>query len=139
MSAPVGLSRATRRRRALAALLAAITSVTTPVAAHAQDGARTERPIVRGAAVAPDAVVRLYVPAGTVRVTTWERDSVAVRGTTAPAVTVFGAGTRHAIKLGVEPATPGDTRLARADWVVTVPRRARLWVKMIDGAIETAG
>jgi hypothetical protein len=102
--------------------------------AHAQP-VRT----VRGYHVTADVTMRIYVPAGRLRLVTWNRDSVDVTGTTSARTTVFGGGSNTHVKFGVEPATPGDTVLPRVDWTVTVPRAARVWVKMIDGSIETTG
>ncbi len=103
----------------------------------AQSGARS--PVHRGMGVSPGVSLRVFVPAGRVRIAVWSRDSIDVTGTIGPTASVFGGGNRDYAKFGVEPLRAGDTQLAEADWVVTVPLRAHAWVKMTAGAIETDG
>lgn len=97
------------------------------------------QPLVRGYPTSPVVSMRAYVPAGHVRVRVWDRDSVHIAGTIGAASSYFGGGAHDFVKLGVEPLRTGDTRLPDADLVVTIPRRARLWVKTITGTIETDG
>lgn len=101
--------------------------------------ASQDMPTARGFAVTSDVTMRVYVPAGRLRVTTWERDSVHVSGSTASNSSVFGGGSRTHIKLGVEARITGDSALPRADWVLQVPKAARLWIKMIDGDMDVRG
>jgi Putative adhesin len=89
--------------------------------------------------VSPTVSLRVFVPAGRVRIAVWSRDSIDVAGTIGATASVFGGGNRDYAKFGVEPLRTGDTQLAAADWVVTVPLRAHVWVKMTAGAIETDG
>lgn len=96
-------------------------------------------PLLRGFAAKSNVNLRVFVPAGQVRVVVWDRDSIAVSGTIGTSSSMFGGGRPDYVKFGVEPMRVGDTRLASADWVVTVPRKAHVWVKMTDGAIETEG
>ncbi len=83
--------------------------------------------------------MRIYAPAGCVKVRVWSRDSIDVAGTIAAGASLFGGGSRDAVKFGVEAQRTGDTRLPAVDWVVTVPRNARVWVKMTSGRIESDG
>lgn len=83
--------------------------------------------------------MRIYLPKGRLRVSTWTRDSVHVRGTVGATASFFGGGSRTHVKLGVEARLASDTRLPDADWVVQVPARARLWIKQIDGDLEVTG
>ncbi len=124
-----------RRRVAAVAAVAAIAGV----ALRAPDGLSAQRPHATGWAVAPDVALRVFVPAGRVRLEAWGRDSVDVRGTIGAAGALFGGGTRTALKVGLEPAVRGDARLPSADWVVRVPARARVFVKMVDGTIASTG
>lgn len=96
------------------------------------------QPVVRGYAAAADISMRIYVPAGRVRIAVWARDSVHVKGTTGQGVTVFGGGSRTHMKFGIESRVPGDT-LPEADLEVSVPRGARVWLKMIDGRADVTG
>jgi hypothetical protein len=99
----------------------------------------TLQPVTRGYPAAADAAIRLYVPAGSLRVEAWDRDSIALRGTLGVNASMFGGGSRQAIKLGVEAQSRAEEALPSAGLIVFVPRRARLWVKMIDGALSVTG
>lgn len=96
-------------------------------------------PFIKGFSATSDVTMRIYAPAGRVRVVVWQRDSVMVRGTMGPKSSFFGGGARTHIKLGVESRVASDTVLPSVDWEVTVPRNARLWIKMIDGALLASG
>ncbi|MES2521800.1 MAG: DUF4097 family beta strand repeat-containing protein [Gemmatimonadota bacterium] len=97
------------------------------------------QPSLRGFAATPDVTMRIYVPAGRIRLVTWSRDSVAVSGTTGANASMFGGGSRTHVKFGVEPRATGDSTLPRADLTITIPRAARVWIKMIDGEIDARG
>ena len=86
-----------------------------------------------------DVVMRIYVPKGRVTITTWTRDSIAVRGALGANASFFGGGDRAHVKFGVEPRTPTNAELPSGDFTVVVPRGARLWVKMIDGELSVSG
>ena len=94
---------------------------------------------IRGFAATATVNMRIFVPSGRVRVTVWDRDSIAVAGTIGASSAMFGGGRNDYVKLGVEPLRTGDTNPAEADLSVTVPRRAHVWVKMTVGAIEASG
>ncbi|MDZ4862600.1 MAG: hypothetical protein SGJ01_04065 [Gemmatimonadota bacterium] len=74
------------------------------------------------------AAIRIWSLTGSIRLTTWARDSVSVRGRVdASAGHFFLGGTREALKFGVESAagvSPGGT----ADLEIRVPAGARLWI-----------
>lgn len=99
----------------------------------------TDRPAARGWSVAPDATVRLYVPAGRVTVRAWDRDSVDLQGTLHANASLFGGGASTHVKVGVEAYSQTDGTLPRATLEVRVPPRARLWIKMIDGELSVSG
>ncbi len=122
--------RNTRCRRLCAGVLL-LASSSTSIAAQ-------ER-MHRGMAAAPTVSLRVFVPAGRVRVAVWSRDSIDIAGTVGATASVFGGGTREYVKFGVDALRTGDTRLPDADWVVTVPAAAHVWVKMTAGVIETDG
>lgn len=93
-------------------------------------------------AASGDVSMRIWVPSGTVRVETWDRDSIMVTGSMNKTSHFFGGGSGRGAKLGVENNDPKDTRMPRGDLVVTVPRKAHVWIKMTDGdvtATHTAG
>ena len=101
--------------------------------------ADAQQRIHRGLPASPTVSMRLYVPAGHVRIAVWSRDSIDIAGTIADSTSMFGGGDREHSKFGVGPIRTDDTRLPSADWVVTVPRKARVWVKMTSGTIESDG
>lgn len=86
---------------------------------------------------APDANLRVMIMEGSVRILTWDRDSVRVAGRLDAAGRrgfYFAASRAAGGKLGVEPNGGG-----RADLEVTVPVGARLWVKTAGAPITVAG
>lgn len=98
-----------------------------------------QAPTLRGYPATADVTMRIYVPAGRIRVGVWNRDSIHVAGAVGTSAVMFGGGNRTHVKLGIEPKVTGDAVLPTADWVVTIPRRARVWIKMIDGAMSVTG
>lgn len=98
-----------------------------------------QTPLPRTFAVARDVSLRIWVPAGSVRLETWDRDSIRVSGTVAPSSRFFGGGMGRGAKLGVDNFDVRDTTLARGALVVTVPRLAHVWIKMTEGQVTAAG
>lgn len=97
--------------------------------------------IATGRAASRDAAIRIYSLTGSLRITTWDRDSVAVRGRVdRTAGRFYLGGTREALKLGVE-SPEGKEPQWTADLEIQVPAGARLWVKSAaaDIDITTAG
>ncbi len=134
-----GFCRAVIRRLRIAALGTGVVVLTSAQTVSAQLPAASMQQTARGFATTSDVTMRLYVPAGRVRVSTWARDSVHVRGTLSANAEMFGGGSRTHIKFGIETRVRGDTILPTADWDVTVPAGARLWLKMIDGDMHVKG
>jgi DUF4097 and DUF4098 domain-containing protein YvlB len=109
--------------------------------------ARAQTPadgIVLGARrVGPTVPLKIYNPAGSVRVIAWDRDSVVVRGPARPFGFFFG-GNPTAIKFGVNEFTfgveepRGDTAKT-AHFVVWVPRHSQVNVKTASASIEAHG
>lgn len=93
----------------------------------------------RGVAVDPEVALRLWIPAGEVQVTAWDRDSVAVEATTSEGVQLVGGGSRDAAKYAVEFIDRSRTGLPGAKLVVRVPRRARVWIKSTTAAVVVRG
>jgi hypothetical protein len=120
--------RGTIRRVLLASLTLSSLGAVRPLAA--QDAVSTGRAAAAGAAI------RIYLGTGSLRVTAWNRDSVAAKGRIDPgAGRFFIGGTREAIKLGVE--TPDDREpVGTADLEVSVPAGVRLWIKSASADVE---
>ena len=109
---------------ALAAALAAQST------AHAQEQVDVRR------AIAGDASVRIQNLVGSTRVVGWDKDSVAVTGTSAGRF-YFGANANSA-KMGVE--LPLDAANAEPSHLeVRVPAGARVWAKSATASIEVEG
>ncbi len=101
---------------------------------EAQGAIRTGRP------ASQDAAIRLWLPRGSVRITTWSRDSVDVRGRVDPQAGRFlMGGSPTALKVVVEPPE-GRAADGIADLDVVIPAGARLWVTSAAAEVEvTAG
>ena len=111
-----------------------LTLAALPTALIAQTSVREGRPAAR------DAVVRLSLPAGILRVTAWERDSVDVRGRLDGGATSFMLGGPPASLKGGLMVTPPSSRSASADLEVRLPREARVRVQSGAAEVEvTAG
>ena len=127
------------RRRGAYALAALLLAATLPPAA----GAQTR--IDRRAPAAPVGLLRIHNLVGAVRVTGWDRDTIAVTGTVGTGEFYFGVG-KGSGKMGVElPAsvTEGGLESATAKGQIVpsmlevrVPRRTRVWVKTASADIE---
>ena len=91
--------------------------------------------VARGWSAAPTAAVRVFNLAGSTRITGWDRDSIAVTATVGAGGRLYGGGSRSALKLGVEPATPGGDAPAAA-LEVRVPRGVTLSVKSAGADVE---
>jgi len=83
--------------------------------------------------------MRVYVPSGRVRIVAWDRDSIDIDGSIGANAVFFGGGGGSHAKMGVDSRNPKDSALAHADVTVSVPRRARAWVKLTSGTIDAAG
>lgn len=101
--------------------------------------AAAQSPVRQGFAVAADASLRIWVPTGRVRLSTWDRDSVRVTGTMGKGAEWFGGGNGSHGKLGVELRDRMSGKLAQADLVIVVPRRAHVWIKMTSGDVAAQG
>src|SRR6478672_4530766 len=66
-------------------------------------------PILQAHGLDSTGSVNLYVPAGSVRLVAWDRDSLVVRGEKAKNAQLFFGATRRGVKMGVESASSGDS------------------------------
>ncbi len=95
-----------------------------------------QEPVVLGRALTADATVRITVPAGSIRISAWARDSIAVRGRVDAALgRAFLEGGAEAVQLALEPpARPRGGGLA--DLEIWLPREARVWVTTTGASVE---
>jgi hypothetical protein len=83
-----------------------------------------------------DAAIRIFSRTGSIRVTAWTKDSVAVRGRVdAGAGRFVIGGSPAALKLGVEPPEEREPD-ATSDLDIQVPAGARLWIKSSAADVE---
>ena len=81
-----------------------------------------------GRALDRDGSIRVFVLNGSVRVTGWDRDSVAVAGTAGKGQELFIGGNRRGMKLGLwDRADAENAQPSHLE--VRVPAGARVWVK----------
>ncbi|HET7552769.1 MAG TPA: hypothetical protein VFK04_15860 [Gemmatimonadaceae bacterium] len=111
-------------------------SMSAATRASAQESARMPRPepILRARALGPTASVKIFDPAGSVRVVAWDHDSIVVRGRVPPAERFFFAGSARGVKLGVEDRVDGKDS-APCDLVIYLPRHSQLSVKTASASI----
>jgi hypothetical protein len=120
------------RGRRLAALVGiGLAGVIGPLAAQT----KTERRF----AVLADAAVRVTNLVGSIDVTGWDRDSVAVTAMIPPgAGGLFAAGSGRLAKLGIDGIDPSLAGPG-AKLVVSVPRNARVWIKSASATVTVKG
>ncbi|MFL5560342.1 MAG: DUF4097 family beta strand repeat-containing protein [Gemmatimonadaceae bacterium] len=107
----------------------------TPVAMRAQSAA--DGPVLGARALAPNAALKIWMPAGRLRLVAWDRDSIVVRGHVVRPDSFLFSGGRDGMKLGVEDhAAAGSERSAL---VAYIPRGSMVSVKTVSAAIDAAG
>lgn len=99
--------------------------------------AGAQQTVQTGFRVSSTVSLRITVPAGTITISGWDRDSVAVSGTVPPGGgSWYGGGAGGAAKMGVEgndnATGPGATLR------IMVPRQARVWIKTVTASVEAA-
>jgi len=93
--------------------------------------------INRGLQLDPTGAVRIANLVGSVKVTGWKRDSVAVRGVLGKGNHIFMGGARNGMKLFIEGAD--ERNPAPSDIEVMVPSGAKVWVKTATASIDVSG
>ena len=111
------------RREAMALLIAF--GAATP--AHAQ------LPLLRARSLQATAAVKIFNPAGSVRLVGWDRDSIVVRGRVARAQRFFFAGSDSGVKLGIDDTIGGDS--PASELVIYLPRTSRISIKSASADI----
>ncbi|MGH7571684.1 MAG: DUF4097 family beta strand repeat-containing protein [Gemmatimonadota bacterium] len=111
-----------------AVILAVLTAAPPALAQSPVDRQRVDRRFP----IDHDAYVKVYLLGGEVRVTGWEKDSIAVTGTVESG-RLFAGGRGKSAKLGLWEG-PGSGRLE-----VKVPASATVWIKSESAAVGVAG
>lgn len=116
------------RIRAIAFLVGAAAS------GAATGTARAQLPALRARALDATAAVKVFNPAGSIRLVGWDHDSILVRGRVARGEKFFFGGSASGVKFGVEDDIgTGDSR--PSELVVYLPRASRLSVKSASANI----
>jgi hypothetical protein len=89
-------------------------------------------PIERRQALTPGAGVKIFMPAGHVRLVGWDKDTLVVRGTVARGSTFYYGAYHSGVKISVDP----DSGSATLD--VYVPRSSLVSVKAVSADIDAA-
>lgn len=123
-------------RRPLLGLLALLAC---PAVLHSQASRADVRKVEIRLALDGAGMARLWVPAGAVRVSAWDRDSMVVTGIVPAASDFHCGGTRQAVKCATDffPRDQGSAVPAQLE--VRLPRRVRLWVKTESADIRVTG
>jgi hypothetical protein len=116
-------------RHAAFAVIGALMLAAPPRIVDAQQAVR------RGASVASDVSVKIWIPAGMIRLVAWERDSIAVEGTIPKGETFFFGGAGAGAKMGMDDPPPGR-EAQPVNLVISLPRAARVSVRTITGSID---
>ena len=99
----------------------------------------SQEKVNRGWSLDADPSIRIHLAAGRLRITGWERDSLAVTGSiSAGGGRFYGGGSGKGAKLGVETQDWSGSGPA-STFDVSVPRGSRLWVKTASAAVEVNG
>ncbi len=126
------MKRASFLRNVLGAIvMTALLSGSTPVHADAQGK------LLRGLPLNADGSIRIYNLVGSVRITAWNRDSVAVRGSLGKGNTLHMGGARTGMKMFVEGIDERNPRPAHIE--ISVPARSKVWVKTVTADVHVSG
>ncbi len=93
--------------------------------------------VSRGLPLNATGAVRIFNLVGSVKVTGWNRDSIAVRGALGKGNSFHMGGGLGGVKMFVEGTD--DRNPAPANLEVMVPTRAKVWVKTANAIIEVSG
>ncbi len=108
------------------------------VARSAAGQSAADGPVLQAHGVDSTVSINLYVPAGSVRLVAWDRDSVVVRGRVSRnAKLFFGAPGRQGVKMGVEGNSQADSE--PSNLVIYMPRRGRVSVRTASASIVGEG
>ncbi len=112
-------------------VMTALLSVTATVHAEAQGK------LLRGLPLNADGSIRIYNLVGSIRITAWNRDSVAVRGSLGKGNTLHMGGTRTGMKMFVEGIDERNPQPAHIE--LSVPARSKVWVKTVTADVHVSG
>jgi hypothetical protein len=123
--------------RRIAFIVVIATVAVFAASAGAQKSAQPGKPShteERGWPLDMDGMIRIHNYNGTISVTGWDRDSVAITAVIAGNTGLFGGGGRRGVKSGLESADASSAPVA--NFIVFVPSRAQLSVRGAATAID---
>ncbi len=100
--------------------------------------ARAQLPWLGARATEANVGVKVFDPAGAVRITAWDKDSVVVRGRVARGERFYLSGDRHGLKLGIMPRAD-DAVPGALTFEIMVPRGSNVSVKAVTADIAASG
>jgi len=99
------------------------------------DSASAQTSVERRMALNPGAAIKGFVPAGTVRIIGWDRDSLVITGSVAPSERFYFGGGRAGVKFGVEARSAGaESQPSRL--VIHVPKSSQVSMKAVSANIQ---
>jgi len=99
------------------------------------DSALAQTSVERRVALNPGAAIKGFVPAGTVRVIGWDRDSLVITGSVAASERFYFGGGRAGVKFGVEARSAGaESQPSRL--VIHVPKSSQVSMKAVSANIQ---
>ena len=107
------------------------------IMALAVESAEAQSKLDRGLPLSSDGAVRIYNNVGSVRVTGWSRDSIAVRGNLGEGNMLHFGGGKTGVKMFVEGRDERNPAPAAIE--VMVPAGAKVWVKTATADVEVSG
>lgn len=93
--------------------------------------------VIRGLPINADGAIRIYNNVGSVKITAWNRDSVAVRGVLGKGNTLHMGGGRTGMKMFVEGIDERNPQPAHLD--ISVPARSKVWIKTATANVDVSG
>ena len=97
----------------------------------------TDGPLLRARHATRAPQIKMFNPAGSVRLVGWDKDSVVVRGRIAKGEAFYFAGSDSGMKLGIDEHS--DSRpMVRCDLVVYLPKRSQVSLKTVTGDITAS-
>jgi hypothetical protein len=94
-------------------------------------------PILEAHGLDSTASINLYIPAGSVRLVAWDRDSIVVRGQKSASDRIFFGGGRQGVKMGVEGISHRESE--PSNLVIYTPRRSRVSIRTASANIVAEG
>ena len=106
--------------------------------ALAAGGARSQEPLLGARAAHPNVSIKIFNPAGSVRLIAWDKDSIVVRGRIAHGEHFYLSGDSRGIKIGVMERTNGVENKP-CTIIVYLPRGSTVGAKSPNGDIDGDG